>query len=230
MKYCHHYVGQNCIDKNIDFTKCPVKNCEQSHDHSSENDDEKLCCSCLLVKPLTVTLNPCCHEMCKDCTDEQTLQNTNDCPLCKEKIVYFENINNEKLCCSCLLEKPLPVTLNPCCHKMCNDCANELTVQNITNCPLCREQIVLFKNIKLIERCACKQELQRVVLQPCHHKIGIACANIISNKKNYQPKCPICSKKVLQFYTDEPHINKSLNPSYLRRMKNVMLYYLNIQK
>ncbi|XP_050547193.1 uncharacterized protein LOC126908907 isoform X2 [Daktulosphaira vitifoliae] len=170
MKHCHHYIGKNCINKYKDHTKCPVKNCEKIQDHSLKNDSEKVCCICLIKRSLTVTLKPCYH-------------------------------------------------------KICNDCANELTVLNITECPLCRENIVYFNNIELIERCSCKKELRHVVLEPCLHKIGMNCAKYISNN-NYQPKCPMCSENIEFFRTDEPHMSNLLNPSYLIRIKNLMRKYL----
>ncbi|XP_050533974.1 uncharacterized protein LOC126901523 [Daktulosphaira vitifoliae] len=170
MKHCNHFVGQNCINRNK-TTKCPVKMCNQIQDHSSEND-------------------------------------------------------SEQTCCICKLEETLSVTLSPCYHKICNKCANELSLKYGTKCPLCREPILRYKNIELIERCACKEELRHVVLKPCLHRIGILCANFISNKNEYHPKCPICRVKVEEFCHDEPLIRNALNPSYLRRIKNVTSHYL----
>ncbi|XP_050535126.1 uncharacterized protein LOC126902144 [Daktulosphaira vitifoliae] len=172
LKHCNHFVGQNCINKNK-TSKCPVKNCNQIQDHTLEND-------------------------------------------------------SEQTCCICRLEKTLSVTLSPCYHKICNDCANELSLKNGTKCPICREPILRYKNIELIERCACKEELRHVVLKPCLHRIGIICADYISNKSEYYPKCPICRIKIEEFCIDDPHISNALNPSNLRRMKNVTSHYLGI--
>ncbi|XP_050533979.1 uncharacterized protein LOC126901526 isoform X2 [Daktulosphaira vitifoliae] len=172
MKHCNHFIGQICINRNK-TNKCPVKNCNHIQDHSSEND-------------------------------------------------------SEQTCCICRLEKTLSVTLSPCYHKICNDCANELSLQKNYICPLCREPIKRFKNIELIERCACKEELRHVVLKPCLHRIGIICADYISNKSEYHPKCPICRVKVEEFCHDEPLIRNALNPSNLRRMKNVTSHFLSV--
>ncbi|XP_050547197.1 uncharacterized protein LOC126908908 isoform X3 [Daktulosphaira vitifoliae] len=225
---CLHRLCATCA-YDADFknkSKCLVPSCKRNIEYYHIINDNGLCYICK-EEASTITIIPCYHKVGNACAYEQKLSQTARCPQCQSVVTCFKGSDSEQECCICSLEKSLKVTLIPCNHKICNDCANELIIQKISECPLCREQIVYFNKIELIERCPCREELRHVVLEPCLHKIGVDCADFISNKMYYQPKCPICSKNIEVFRTDEPLINKSLNPSRLNRIKNVTIHYFN---
>ncbi|XP_050533955.1 uncharacterized protein LOC126901514 isoform X6 [Daktulosphaira vitifoliae] len=238
---CFHKIGNSCAYKQdeqqllLKFRqqtyilpwKCPQ--CYTIVEGTIKRNSIKHFCNSCTVEIAVKIMKHCKHYICQICINKN--KNFNKCPVeyCEQIQDDSSENDDEEVCFICQFEKPLTVILNPCGHKMCNDCANELLARHMIQCPLCKKEIVFYKNIKSIEKCACKNELRHVVLKPCLHSIGINCAKHISDN-NYQPMCPICSKKVELFHTDDPRINNLLNPSSIKHIINVTYQNLLSQK
>ena len=53
-----------------------------------------------------------------------------------------QELTDQEECCICLETCPEDKykTLNPCMHKLCTNCLDNLIIKNINKCPLCRER------------------------------------------------------------------------------------------
>ncbi|XP_050547290.1 uncharacterized protein LOC126908976 isoform X6 [Daktulosphaira vitifoliae] len=225
LKPCLHRVCVGCAFK----TKyvCKIPSCKLFITNYDNIKDNGLCYACK-EESSTVTMLPCFHKIGNSCGFYKLFSKTDRCPQCDLKVNEFKKLEAVKnsYCQNCNDEQSVK-KMKRCNHYVGHNCINR---NKTTKCPvkMCNQIQDNSSENELIERCACKKELRHIVLKPCLHRIGIVCADFISNKSEYHPKCPICRVKVEEFCTDEPLISNALNPSYLRRIKNVTSHYLSI--
>ncbi|XP_050536186.1 uncharacterized protein LOC126902673 isoform X2 [Daktulosphaira vitifoliae] len=176
-----------------------------------------VCNICALDEEQTVTFLPCKHKIGNFCANTLKLYYGSDvkCPWCKEYVVEYVNMVENKICYICQ-EEELKVKFLSCKHQIGNNCANRLYKLKHLDCPFCLLSINIFRGIHQEMNCICEMEKNSITLKPCNHRLGYICANTLKSWYIRTQKCPTCQSDIKSYEDDTNKTPSIFQKSYSR--------------